>query len=68
MHFLGQASPTAQAKFCIFFLDLKKAQGALKNIQNFKICKKSQCEYSQISKSSKKQNSYLCSWGTLLWM
>ena len=38
----------------VCFFDLKKPS-ALKSIQNFKICKKSQCENSQISKSFKKE-------------
>ena len=48
----------------VFFL-LKKPI-ALKNIQNLKMCKKSQCENSQIWKSSKKKNpSLLLEYATL---
>jgi len=65
MHFLGQAFPTEKGKFCLFFFYLTKKPSALKNIQNFKTCKKSQCENSQISKSSKKQLNLLLEYTTL---
>jgi len=54
MHLLGQAFPTDKSLILSVFFDLKKPS-ALKNIQNFKMYKNSQCENRQISKSSKKQ-------------
>jgi len=54
-HFQGQAFPTEKTNLVCFFRFKKSS--ALKSIQNFKICKNSQCKNSQISKSSKKQNS-----------
>jgi len=56
MHFLGQVFPIKKAKFCLFFFDLKKSQCVEKHPE-FQSLKKSQCENSQISKSSKNKNS-----------
>jgi len=56
MHFLGQAFSTEKCQILSVFFDLKKAQCVEKHPE-FQNLKKSQCENSQISKSSKKKKS-----------
>jgi len=53
MYFVGQAFPTEKSQILFVFFDLKKPS-ALKNIQNFKLCEKAQCESSQNFKIFKK--------------